>query len=68
MGVSPTICLGWPWTLIFPIAVSLVARITGMSYQCHLSVQSLKLLPCCFELALSHSGFSLGLDFDWKVS
>jgi hypothetical protein len=29
-GISWTICLGWPWTLILPISASQVARITGM--------------------------------------
>jgi hypothetical protein len=29
MGVSQTICLGWPWTMILPISVIQVARITG---------------------------------------
>jgi hypothetical protein len=34
MGVSWTICLGLPWTVILPISAWQVARITGMSHQC----------------------------------
>jgi hypothetical protein len=30
MGVSWTICLDWPWTLILPISAPQVARITGV--------------------------------------
>jgi hypothetical protein len=30
-GVSQTICLGWPRTVILPISVSQVSRLTGMS-------------------------------------
>jgi hypothetical protein len=32
MGVSWTICLGWPGTVILCILVSQVARITGVSH------------------------------------
>jgi hypothetical protein len=32
MGVSRAICLGWPWTMILPISVFQVARITGISH------------------------------------
>jgi hypothetical protein len=31
-GVSWNICPGWPWTVILPIAVSQVARITGVNH------------------------------------
>jgi hypothetical protein len=31
-GVSPTICPGWPQTVILPISVSQIARITGVSH------------------------------------
>jgi hypothetical protein len=34
MEVSWTICPGWPQTLILPISVSQVARITGVSCWC----------------------------------
>jgi hypothetical protein len=33
-GILPTICLGWPWTLILLPSASQVAGITGMNYQC----------------------------------
>jgi hypothetical protein len=33
MGVSRTICLGWPQTMILPILASQVARITSVSHQ-----------------------------------
>jgi hypothetical protein len=33
-GVSWTICLGWPWTVILPISASQVAKITGVSHLC----------------------------------
>jgi hypothetical protein len=32
-GALRTICLGWPQTVILPISVSQVARITGVSHQ-----------------------------------
>jgi hypothetical protein len=32
-GVSGTICLDWPQTVILPISASKVARIIGMSHQ-----------------------------------
>jgi hypothetical protein len=31
-GVSPTICTGWPWTMILPISVSQVAKIIAVSH------------------------------------
>jgi hypothetical protein len=31
-GVSQTICLGWPGTVILPISASQITRITGMSH------------------------------------
>jgi hypothetical protein len=34
MGVSRTICLGYPQALILPISASQVAETTGMSH-CH---------------------------------
>jgi hypothetical protein len=33
-GISQTICLGWPQTLILLISPSHVSRITGVSQQC----------------------------------
>jgi hypothetical protein len=33
MGVSHTICPGWPQTSILPISASHVARVTGLSHQ-----------------------------------
>jgi hypothetical protein len=32
IGVSQTIYLGWPWTVILPISASQVARTAGMSH------------------------------------
>jgi hypothetical protein len=32
MGVSQTVCLGWSWTMILLISVSIVARITGLNH------------------------------------
>jgi hypothetical protein len=34
MGVSWTISLGWPWTMILPISAFQVANITGVSHLC----------------------------------
>jgi hypothetical protein len=39
-GVSWIIGPGWPWTTIFPILTSQVARITDMSHQ-HLAISQL---------------------------
>jgi hypothetical protein len=33
MGVSRTICLGWPRTVIFLVLASQVAGITGVSHR-----------------------------------
>jgi hypothetical protein len=33
-GVSRAVCPGWPWTLIFPISSSQIARIIGESHLC----------------------------------
>jgi hypothetical protein len=38
-GVSWTVCMGWPWTMILLISASQVARITCMSHRC--------LASCC---------------------
>jgi hypothetical protein len=44
-GVSQTICLGYPQTVILPISASQVARITGVSYQCP---AALLMFPCAY--------------------
>jgi hypothetical protein len=33
MGLSQTICLGWPGIAILPISVSQIAGITGMNHR-----------------------------------
>jgi hypothetical protein len=44
--VSPTFCLGWPWTNIFLISVSWVARIMGLSH-CAWPKYVKKIFFCC---------------------
>jgi hypothetical protein len=34
MGVSQTVCPGWPWTTILLVSASQVTRIIGMSHWC----------------------------------
>jgi hypothetical protein len=34
VGVSPSICPGWPHTIILPVSTLKVARITGVDYWC----------------------------------
>jgi hypothetical protein len=33
MGVLPTFCPSWAWTLILPVSASQVIRITGLSHR-----------------------------------
>jgi hypothetical protein len=47
-GVSPTICLGCPWTLILPISASQLTRITSLTFfNCNFNVW----LILCFQRA-----------------
>jgi hypothetical protein len=43
MGVSRTICHGWPGTVILLISASQVARIIGMHHQCLDTIESLEI-------------------------
>jgi hypothetical protein len=49
MGISETVCLNWPGTIILPILASQIGRITGIShkYQAPFVIITKKSLVIC---------------------
>jgi hypothetical protein len=61
MGISWTICPGWPWTMILLISASQVVRITSVSHQCTFLIISFYFLDNIHE----HSYFILLFNCFW---
>jgi hypothetical protein len=52
MGVSQTICSGWPRAMLVTISTSQLARITGVSHQCLPCILSTLFIAVCSRLIL----------------